>query len=170
MEEWLGKPQVKIGGIRFFLTIAYRYLSFMTIQRPLPKIKTHALYKSSSNIHRWSLNSHIPYYHYFSLFLIVSHYVSLCLTISNHFSLFLIIHPYLSCTWSVLSLLLVFSLSSWWFQPIWKILVKLDHLPQFSGWKFQKYLSCHHLDNMAMPQIIQFYKVFHYTPSILGYP
>ena len=24
-------------------------------------------------------------------------------------------------------------------------IVKLDHLPQFSGWKFPKYLSCHHL-------------------------
>ena len=25
-------------------------------------------------------------------------------------------------------------LSSWWFQPIWKILVKLDHFPKY-GWK-----------------------------------
>ena len=35
--------------------------------------------------------------------------------------------------------------TSWWFQPIWKICSsKWVHLPQFSGWKFQKYLSCHH--------------------------
>ena len=26
-------------------------------------------------------------------------------------------------------------LSSWWFQPIWKILVKLDHFPKDPGWK-----------------------------------
>ena len=25
--------------------------------------------------------------------------------------------------------------SGWWFQPLWNMLVKLDHLPQFSGWK-----------------------------------
>ena len=30
-------------------------------------------------------------------------------------------------------------------HPIWKICSsKWVHLPQFSGWKFQKYLSCHH--------------------------
>ena len=23
--------------------------------------------------------------------------------------------------------------TSWWFQPIWKILVKLDHFPNFRG-------------------------------------
>ncbi len=35
--------------------------------------------------------------------------------------------------------------SSWWFQPLWKICwSKWVHLLQFSGWKFQKYLSCHH--------------------------
>ena len=27
------------------------------------------------------------------------------------------------------------ALSSWWFQPIWKILIKLDHLPNFRGEK-----------------------------------
>ena len=31
----------------------------------------------------------------------------------------------------------------WWFQPIWKILVKLDHFPRVRGEK-KKYLSCHH--------------------------
>ena len=74
-----------VESASFSQSIAYRYLSFMTIQRPLPKLKTHALYKSSSNIHRWSLNSHIPYYHYFSLFLIVSHWFSLCLIMSHYF-------------------------------------------------------------------------------------
>ena len=29
--------------------------------------------------------------------------------------------------------------SSWWFQPIWKVLhSQIGNLPQFSGWKFQK--------------------------------
>ena len=28
-------------------------------------------------------------------------------------------------------------LLTWWFQSIWKILVKLDHLPQGSGWKWK---------------------------------
>ena len=35
-------------------------------------------------------------------------------------------------------------ISSWWFQPTWKILVKLDHFPNFWG-ETKKYLSCHHL-------------------------
>ena len=26
--------------------------------------------------------------------------------------------------------------TSWWFQTIWKISVKLDHFPNFSGWKW----------------------------------
>ena len=35
--------------------------------------------------------------------------------------------------------------TSWWFQPIWKMFVKMgENLSQFSGWKFlKKYLSCH---------------------------
>ena len=35
---------------------------------------------------------------------------------------------------------------SWWLnQPLWKICSsKWVHLSQFLGWKFQKYLSCHH--------------------------
>ena len=35
--------------------------------------------------------------------------------------------------------------AGWWLnQPLWKICSsKWVHLPQFSGWKFQKYLSCH---------------------------
>jgi len=36
------------------------------------------------------------------------------------------------------------TLPSWWFQPIWKILVKLDHLPR-DRVENKKYLSCHHL-------------------------
>ena len=32
--------------------------------------------------------------------------------------------------------------TSWWFQPLWKICSsKWVHLPQFSGWKFQKSLK-----------------------------
>ena len=38
------------------------------------------------------------------------------------------------------------TVSSWWFQPIWICSSKWVHLPQFSGWKFQKSLSCHHLE------------------------
>ena len=34
--------------------------------------------------------------------------------------------------------------SSWWFQPIWKIFVKMGSFPQFSGRKLKKSLSCHH--------------------------
>ena len=36
-------------------------------------------------------------------------------------------------------------MSSWWFQPIWKILVKLDHFPRVRV-ENKKCLSCHHLD------------------------
>ena len=40
---------------------------------------------------------------------------------------------------------------SWWlnFPPLWKNMrkSKLPHLPHFSGWKFQTYLSCHHPKN-----------------------
>ena len=34
-------------------------------------------------------------------------------------------------------------LSSWWFQLIWNIFVKMDHFPNFRG-ENRKYLSCHH--------------------------
>ena len=37
-------------------------------------------------------------------------------------------------------------ITSWWFQPNWKILVKLDHFPRVRGGN-KKYLSCHHLDH-----------------------
>ena len=37
--------------------------------------------------------------------------------------------------------------TSWWLnQPIWKILVKMDHFPKFRGENI-KYLSCHHIGN-----------------------
>ena len=32
------------------------------------------------------------------------------------------------------------SISGWWFQPTWKILVKLDHFPKFRG-EHKKYLK-----------------------------
>ena len=35
-------------------------------------------------------------------------------------------------------------LPSWWFQPIWKISVKLGIFPKFRG-ENKKYVSCHHL-------------------------
>ena len=31
--------------------------------------------------------------------------------------------------------------SSWWFQPIWKIWVKIGIFPKGSGWNFKKYLK-----------------------------
>ena len=34
-------------------------------------------------------------------------------------------------------------ITSWWFQPIWKIFVKLDHFPRVRD-ENKKYLSCHH--------------------------
>ena len=37
-------------------------------------------------------------------------------------------------------------MTSWWFQPIWKILVKLDHSPRVRG-ENKKYLKFHHLDD-----------------------
>ena len=29
------------------------------------------------------------------------------------------------------------TITSWWFQPIWKIWVKLDHFPRVSGWTYK---------------------------------
>jgi len=40
----------------------------------------------------------------------------------------------------------VSSIASWWFQPIWKILVKLGIIPNFRG-ENQKYLSCLQADS-----------------------
>ena len=42
--------------------------------------------------------------------------------------------------------------TSWWFQPIWKIWVKLDHLYHFPNFRDEdkKYLSCHHLDSFSI--------------------
>ena len=43
--------------------------------------------------------------------------------------------------------------TGWWLnQPLWKICSsKWVHLPQFSGWKFKKYMSCHHPANSPQP-------------------
>ena len=40
-------------------------------------------------------------------------------------------------------------------QPLWKKCYrqKWVHLSQSSGWKFQKYVSCHHLDIWVVPKI-----------------
>ena len=37
------------------------------------------------------------------------------------------------------------SYSSWWFQPIWNILVRLDHFPKKRGEHYKK-MSCHYQD------------------------
>ena len=36
--------------------------------------------------------------------------------------------------------------SSWWFQPLWKILVKMGSSSPIFGLNIKKYLSCHHPD------------------------
>ena len=47
-------------------------------------------------------------------------------------------------------------LSGWWFQPTWKILVKLDHFPNFRG-KNQKCLK---------PPSFQWYTPYHGNPQL----
>ena len=46
------------------------------------------------------------------------------------------------------------NITGWWFFPthLKHMLVKFGNLPQFSGWKFQKYLSCHQLDKECIKQ------------------
>ena len=39
-------------------------------------------------------------------------------------------------------------LYSWWFQPIWKTQVKLDHFPNFRG-ENRHFLRCHHLVSLG---------------------
>ena len=46
-------------------------------------------------------------------------------------------NPYLEVTFT----------TGWWFQPIWKIWVKLE-IFQLKRGENIKYLSCHHLDNL----------------------
>ena len=41
------------------------------------------------------------------------------------------------------------TLAGWWFQPTWKILVKMGIFPNFRG-ENKEYLSCHHLDNLGV--------------------
>ncbi len=43
-----------------------------------------------------------------------------------------------------------YNITSWWFQPLRKNLVKMGTFPKYSGWKFQKYLSCHHPDYIVI--------------------
>ena len=52
--------------------------------------------------------------------------------------------------WSLQEELFTTIIPSWWLNhPLQKICSsKWAHLPQVSGWKFQKYLSCHHLDKI----------------------
>ena len=39
------------------------------------------------------------------------------------------------------------TITGWWFFPTHlKNMSQIGNVPQFSGWKCQKYLSCHHLD------------------------
>ena len=38
--------------------------------------------------------------------------------------------------------------TSWWFQPIWKIFVKLDHFPKFRG-EHEKKMKFDHLENSS---------------------
>ena len=35
--------------------------------------------------------------------------------------------------------------ASWWLQPLWNILVKMDHFPNSRGEKHKKSVSCHHV-------------------------
>ena len=54
-----------------------------------------------------------------------------------------------------------------WTNPLENMLVKLASFPQTSGWKFQKYLSCHHLgrvNSSIHPFIKAIYRGY-FTPS-----
>ena len=54
----------------------------------------------------------------------------------------------------LLSLVIIFGYSSsgWWFEPIWKIVVKLEIFPNFQG-KHKKYLKPPASDNLVgLPQ------------------
>ena len=62
---------------------------------------------------------------------------------------------YISC---IYMLEITNCLTSWWFQPIWKTLVKLDHFPKYR-WTFKKHLkletanqlvSCKHMFSMSV--------------------
>ena len=48
----------------------------------------------------------------------------------------------------------------WWLnQPIWKICSSnWESFPQGSGWKFQKYFSCHHLGDYENPLVFLSFK------------
>ena len=42
---------------------------------------------------------------------------------------------------------------SWWFEPISKIWVKMDHFPKFSGWTWKNICLNHHLDQVDGSEI-----------------
>ena len=44
------------------------------------------------------------------------------------------------------------TISSWWFQPIWKILVKLDHFPK-QGWKYKIFETTNQILIVFFPTI-----------------
>ena len=50
-----------------------------------------------------------------------------------------------------------------WTTPLKNMLVKFGSFPQFSGWKFRNYLSCHHL---VMTPSIQFLWPFRDSPTM----
>ena len=50
-------------------------------------------------------------------------------------------------------------MTSWWFQPIWNWLVKLDHFPQVGG-ENKKYLSCHHLNDQVKALLVSSLQMF----------
>ena len=54
-------------------------------------------------------------------------------------------HDWIIPSHTGLNVCIINTTSSWWFQPLWKILVKLEIFPNFRG-ENKKYLSCHHLD------------------------
>ena len=45
--------------------------------------------------------------------------------------------------------------TSWWFQPLRKLLVKMGNFPKVRG-ENKKYLSCHHPDKYT-----KFFRMFH---------
>ena len=50
------------------------------------------------------------------------------------------------------------SLTSWWFQPLWNILVKTGSSTPIFGVNIKKYLSCHNLENLSVHKRLEFMK------------
>ena len=59
----------------------------------------------------------------------------------------------------VLVFLLNKASTGWWFQPIWKIWVKLEIFPNFRG-ENKNYLSCHHLAVSSLVCDVQRFRTF----------